>query len=110
MGDPGLKETLGAVHKQFLTDIGAAGRTVKIPVNGNVKHSLQVLGVGTATVHLERSNKPGPDLNTDADWESLENVSADGFIDALGKPALWMTVNVSAWTAGTINAHLVSTP
>lgn len=91
-----------------LTGAEATVRGSRIAGHGNSKHSLQVTGIATATVHLDRSNKPDPDETTDADWESLGSVTADGFIDALDKPAVWLRARVSAYTSGTINADLAS--
>lgn len=98
------------VQAQLLDAIVATGRTIKVPVHGNGKHSLQVLGITIATVHLEASNKPDPSLSDDGDWLTLGNVTADGFIQAVDKNALWLTANVSAWTSGAIDAHVVSSP
>ena len=110
MGDPAIRQQPTMVQQRLLNGVVATGRTTRIPVHGNGKHSLQVAGITTATVHLERSNLPDPDLATDAHWESLGNVTADGFIDAVEKGALWLAVNVSAWTEGAIDADVVSSP
>lgn len=103
----GFREDLHSVHKKVLDGVSTTGASAAVPVDGNSRHCLQVTGITTATVHLERTMKPNPGAG---DWETLGNVTADGFIDAVDKPALQLRANISSFGSGVIDAHLVSAP
>ncbi len=80
-----------------------------VDVRGFRHFSLDVSGITTATVQLRGSNATTKPANNTHGRQIGADITADGLVSA-EIPVRWMKARVSAYTSGTVVAHLNAVP
>lgn len=110
------------IQETVTSSIGAFSRTIKlldkvtagnnngkwVPFDLFAKGTIEVKGLGTATLHLCGSNDNDP-ADTDHGTQIGADITANGFV-YLSNPYRFIKMRVSTYSSGTINAilHAVS--